>query len=649
MKRILTIILGCTCALTALAQDSEILDTVLVSASRHKQSLQSSNRNVIVISGDQLKKAPTQSIHDLLDFAVGIDARQRGTLGLQTDLSIRGSSFEQVLVLLNGTRLSDPQTGHHLMNLPVSKNDIEKIEILLGGGSYIFGGSAFSGAVNIITKDPSEDRFNLQGAYGSHNSYDLNVSQQFNGADHSILISANTTASDGFKENTDFNRNNLFLQGHFDMGEHELRLRSGYTWQNFGAQNFYSDNFPEQYEETKTLFASLGMISPGKVTLKREIYWRRNWDEFQLYREGDGFYRYNNGLFIKGEDTAATWYQGHNYHRSDVLGGKIEADTESKWGKTSVAAEYRYERIQSNNLGQALEASIPIQGSRGSYDLGDQRYNISLAAEQSKKLGDLHLTAALLANYNTAYEVDLYPAFTAGYNLSKQHKIYSSFNRSFRLPSYTDLYYRLGGAVGSKDLQPEKSLNYELGYKWLGKYHYLNVSLWRREGNNIIDWIQRCPSCDLVASNTSEVNFNGLDFNLKLSGMKGFDRLALQSINLGYSHIFSDTDELPYESLYVFDYLKNKLTLEVSHEIIADLSLSYSLSYQDRNGSYRDAATGTSLDYEDVLLLNARLAYQWGKLELYSTAQNLLNKTYFDRGNIELPGLWVWSGLSLSL
>ena len=98
-----------------------MLNPVVVSASRFEQSLLKSTRNVQIISGEEIENAPVNTVAELLDFMVGIDARQRGIYGTQTDLSIRGGSFEQVLVLVNGVRLADPQTGHHLMNLPVAK------------------------------------------------------------------------------------------------------------------------------------------------------------------------------------------------------------------------------------------------------------------------------------------------------------------------------------------------------------------------------------------------------------------------------------------------------------------------------------------------------------------------------------------------
>ncbi len=647
MKKTLLVI--CLLGTSISYGQSRLLDTALVSASRLNTSLQSANRNVQVIEGDEIANAPANSVAELLDFVIGIDARQRGMFGTQTDLSIRGGTFEQVLVLVNGVRLSDPQTGHHLMNLPVQKSDIERIEVLLGGGSYIFGGNAFSGAVNIITKDATEDKVTARAMIGSFDSYQAGFSQQLAGEYHQTRLSVNTSASEGFKPNTDFNNTNLYGQSTLRLGKHNLNLSGGYTWQNFGAQNFYSDNFPEQYEKTRTLFVNAGLKSGDKVTIDRQVYWRRNWDEFQLYREGPGFYEYDNGLFIKGNDTAASFYTGHNYHRSDVLGGKLEVQFSSAWGKTSLGGEYRYEEVVSNNLGEPLAAPITIDAERGAYSLGVDRHNLSFSVQQYKKAGRFDLSAALMVNYTTPYEPGLYPALTAGYNINRNHKLYGSFNRSFRLPSYTDLYYRLGGAVGSKDLRPENSLNYELGYKFMAKHHFFNVSLFRREGTDIIDWIQRCDTCNLVASNTSQVNFNGVDVSWRLKGLGFQNSLNMDFLEVGYSYIITDDQDPDYESLYVFDYLTHKATLRSQHSIIKGLKLSYSLSYQQRNGSYTDAESGDLTDYPSIFLVDAKLLYQWKSFDFSVSGQNLLDKRYFDRGNVELPGAWLWAGIEVSL
>lgn len=625
----------------------EMLDTAIVSASRFEQSLINSNRNVQVISGAEIAEAPVNTVAELLDFMTGIDARQRGSYGTQTDLSIRGGNFEQVLVLVNGVRLADPQTGHHLMNLPVPKEEIERIELLLGGGSYIFGANAFSGALNIITKKTQGTQTNTKFSYGSFNTLQSQIGQSFSNNTHQTRVSLSHNRSDGFKRNTDFVHSNASLQSEWKVKEDQFSFQAGYTDQAFGAQNFYSTNFPEQFERTQTLFGSLNWQSEGKLRLNRQIYWRRNWDEFQLYRESEDFYRFVDGRFESDYNTAPEWYTNHNHHRSDVAGAKVDAQWDNLWGKTAFGIDYRYEQILSNNLGDSLEMAVDIPNERESYFLGAARHNLSGAIQHLVNLRKLQLSGAVQINYNSDFDLGLYPALNAGYRLTEKQKIYASFNRSFRLPSYTDLYYRLGGALGSIDLKEEESLNYEIGYRFFLENWYFNLSLFRRQGKNIIDWTQACDTCDLIAGNTSKANFFGGELSLR----KQFEERSLGFVfaELGYAYLQTEQEQAAdtYRSLYVFDYLRHKISLRIKQEVlIENLSLNYYFSYQARAGEFQNAETGQLQSYPEVFLINLSLNYQWENWNFFANAQNLLDQPYFDRANVELPGLWVTTGLS---
>jgi vitamin B12 transporter len=632
----------------SLVGQTNLLDTVKVSASLNKQDLLNANRHVVVISKEEISNMPAMGISEILDFAVGIDARQRGPFDVQTDLSIRGSSFEQVLVLINGVRMSDPQTGHHLMNLPISQEDIERIEVLLGGSSAVFGSGAFAGSINIITKKAKSNRTLIDGSLGSFDAYQLRLSQQLRSEKTQTYVGLSTAAHNGFTANTDAENHNVSLQHLRQLGSQELQFNAGYNQKAFGAQNFYSTNFPTQFEKTKTLFLNLGVNTDmARSNLKREIYWRRHWDEFQLFREDPDFYNYENGRFINGQDTTPTWYAGHNYHRTDVIGGKLSGAFQTKFGKTSLMAEYRFERIVSNNLGEPLEANYPIAGSRGSYTLGASRDNIDLVLEHEVQFNKLSINAALLYNWNVVYtDQKFYPSFNIGYALSNQQRLFASANRSFRLPSYTDLYYRLGGAQGSLDLLPERSVNLELGYKYHRNTHFAQVSVFRRMGRDLIDWVTYADSLGLFAANITSLNVNGLDANYRFSPGK-----ILKQIEFGYSYYFgNEADEPGFESLYVLDYLRHKATARAQFSLVGDkLSISPAFSLQKRNGDYTQA-DGNLTEYPTILLVNLRVTYQLHtSTQVYVYGTNLLNQEYVDRGNVKLPGAWIWAGARVTL
>jgi iron complex outermembrane receptor protein len=139
------------------------LAEVIVQENRIQIPFSKLNRNMTIVDKLQLETTPARSLPEILAFVPGLDIRQRGVTGVQADIGIRGGSFEQTLMLLNGIKLTDPQTGHHLMNIPVPLIEIDRVEVLKGPASRIFGQNAYAGAINVITQLSEERYVKLQG------------------------------------------------------------------------------------------------------------------------------------------------------------------------------------------------------------------------------------------------------------------------------------------------------------------------------------------------------------------------------------------------------------------------------------------------------------------------------------------------------
>ena len=187
-----------------------MMDGVVVTASRTPVEAQKSTRIVTVITKTEIARAPGRNLNDILRNIPGLDIRQRGPLGTQADLSIRGGTFDQTLILLNGVNITDPQTGHHNLNLPVDIESIERIEILNGPAAKSFGPNAFSGVINIITGNRSPNRIStslLLGQYGLSGA-SANISNTLGKLEQ--FLSLSRTASDGYIENTDFSNGTVF-------------------------------------------------------------------------------------------------------------------------------------------------------------------------------------------------------------------------------------------------------------------------------------------------------------------------------------------------------------------------------------------------------------------------------------------------------
>ena len=144
-----------------------MMEEVNVTGTRAPLTVSQQARMVTVLSREDIKAAPVQSVNDLLKYAVGVDVRQKGALGALTDVSIRGGNSEQITILLNGINICDAQTGHNAFDFPVDLNEIERIEVLEGPAGRVYGTSSLLGAINIVTKTPQSSSLSARIEGGS--------------------------------------------------------------------------------------------------------------------------------------------------------------------------------------------------------------------------------------------------------------------------------------------------------------------------------------------------------------------------------------------------------------------------------------------------------------------------------------------------
>ncbi len=342
--------------------DTIQIDDIQILSSRVPTLSSETARVIYTIEKDEINALPVHSLQDLIEYASNVDVRQRGTEGVQADISIRGGNFEQTLILLNGFKMNDVQTGHHNMNLPVDIESIEKIEILQGPGNRIFGINAYSGAINFITNTKTAKRLKLSLFAGQHQYYGANASLSYNIKNWQNHLSVSKKTSGGYLpndsiNNTDFDVLNLFYETSIATYVADFIIQAGYSDKSFGANSFYTPAYPWQYENTKTIYAGYKTVKHGKnYNFLKSFYWKRHQDRFELFREDR--YQRNDDYFIYKNDTVATWYTGHNYHKTNLISSELKFDTKTVLGKTALGAEYRHAFIQSNKLG--LDMDMPI-------------------------------------------------------------------------------------------------------------------------------------------------------------------------------------------------------------------------------------------------------------------------------------------------
>ncbi len=594
-----------------------------------------------LITRSEIESLPIQTLSETLDLLPALDLRQRGMSDLQTDISIRGGTFNQNMVLLNGINVTNPHTGHNTLSLPVSFFGVDQIEVLKGAGGKLYGYSAFSGAINFTTglnKSPLKVEL-MGGDFGFKSAQAKTYFETGNQFEHHLM--AGYQEGDGHQENTDFESLNLFYHGKYQQNRTQLDWMAGYANKGFGAFNFYTPRFSNQFEEVTTQFAALKWNQDlGKLQLNANIYGLRSNDRFELFRENP-----------------PTWYTQHNKHQTDVVAAQLGANYTSAIGKTSLHSEWRRELINSNVLGEP-QTSVKEDENLFYTATKEAEFNhffarnildVTLAHQYNWK--DLKLNIGL-KSLHVEGVTKFYPGADLGYKINRSNYVVASVNKSMRLPTFTDLFYKGPTQISNPNLRAEEAITYDLTYAYKNKILNAQAAVFYRDAKNLIDWTL-APGEEVFRSmNISELGSFGVevetDFNLAVM----FDSEFLNNLRLGYSYLDNSDANEDFESTYAFDFLKHKLTANLVISPLENFQWSIGGFYQKRNGGYQRFVNEEAIGfvpYDDVITLNTKISYKYKKLTFLLDVFNILDQDAFDYGNILLPGRWAKFGVSFSL
>ena len=512
--------------------DKELmLDEVSITGSRAPMTALQAAKMVTVITREDVNRAAAASVNDLLKLTTGVDVRQRGGFGVQTDISINGGTFDQMAIFLNGINLSNPQTGHNAADFPVSLSDIERIEIYEGAAARVFGSAAFNGAINIVTKQhtDSEIQIGLQGGsfgtFGGDGSIAVNSKRIYN------RMSGGYLQSDGGTINDYFKKRQVFYQGSSSSRHLDLFWQAGLSSKDFGASTFYAAAYPNQYEETRRIVTSIKgdiKLLNERLILSPTLHWTRNVDHYQLIRDKEGA------------------ENGENYHRSDIYGGSLNAHLTWALGKTAAGMDIRKEHLISTAYGKLLQEEewTPIGGSTRMYNRKGDRTNTSFFLEHNVILRKWTVSAGLLLNKNTGLDSKFraYPGIDIAYRPNTHWKLYASWNKALRLP----------------------------------------LSGFYSRGRDMIDWVyETATSTRYHALNIGKLDNMGLNIHLR-------HQLSVVNYQLGYAYIHQthSTEQPIHKSLYALEYLRHQFTAKVDHPIYKQLSAHWDVRWQQRINGY---------------------------------------------------------------
>ncbi|MEW6195749.1 MAG: TonB-dependent receptor [Bacteroidota bacterium] len=577
------------------------IDEIIISASKTPVSQSQLARDVSVIDSNDIKSISANNIQDILKFIGSVDLRTRGAEGVQGDAAIRGGSFEQTLILINGVKIADPQTGHHNLNIPISTDNIERIEILKGQGSRIYGPNAFGGAINIITKKEKEGQILFAALGGENNLYEL----AFN-ASYPLRILGNNLSfskkkSDGYRHNTDFDITSFSFGQSISSGSNVTNLFFGYVDKKFGANSFYSDRFPDQWERTITkIFTASSDIEIAGLILSPKLYWRRNDDDYRL------------------DNTRPDWYR--NLHKTYSYGAELQSTINTFIGDVSISTEIANEEIKSTNLGSHQRTKGGVSGELNFYPV--EKLFIS--------------TGFFIYNYSSI-GWKFWPGIDAAYQLNNDIKIIASIGKAFRIPTFTELYYVSPANVGNPNLKHEEVINYELGFSYSQSSFDVSTNVFLKDGKNIIDWARQFSQEPWKVENVTNLKTAGVEIGFNLYPDKIFTAQPITKIGLQYTYLGSDRQTGSYQSKYLIDHLKHQLLISIFHQLPFGLRQSWILRYEDRE------------NFTSHFVTDTQVTTQLKNIRLFLRANNLFNTTYFDIPGIPMPGRWISAGFEFKI
>jgi vitamin B12 transporter len=578
------------------------LDTILIKSTRIDLPFKESSRTITVITSEVIKNSAATNVADLLQQVAGVDIRRRGTGGSQADLYIRGGGFDQTLLLVDGIKMDDAQTGHHTMNAALPIEVIERIEIIKGPAARVFGQNAFTGAINIVTKSKLANTasINLEtGSFGQVNG-SITIGREFENS--SLIAHVGVLTSDGYRENSDYNNYNYFLKGIFNKKNQPIEVLATFFEKKFGAQNFYTpDSWGfNEYEETQnSLLGASTTFRTEKFKITPRVYWKRGQDIFLLKRDDPSFYR--------------------NLHITNKVGVETNASYTSNLGITGFGVDVSRIFISSNNLGNR------------------NRTMANLFLEHRFKFADdkVDITPGVAVTYFSDFKFHAFPGLDIGFKLSENLKAYGNLGITYRIPTYTDLYYSDSSTDGNPNLKPEEAFAQEIGLKYNSGRFTSSVAIFNRDATNLIDYIrQNTTDAKFTATNIAKVNTKGFEVNTDYRfKIKEFN----QTLSFGYNYLNDDIlDQNKDLSRYSLNTLKHQFITRFTSKLFKNVR---------QNIIYKHAERSVGRSYN---VWDASIIVDFNTFDFTVTANNIFNADYIESGFVPMPPKNILFGLRYS-
>jgi outer membrane cobalamin receptor len=563
-------------------------ETVVVTASTQKVPLRNVGRSLVVLSRRDIERLPGRTVADVLRQVASVEVRARGVRGIQSDFQIRGAGFGQALVLVDGVRLNDAQSGHHNGDIPVPLDDVERIEVLLGPGASLHGADAFGGVVNVITRTDRPSVTARAGA-GAFDTRTLGASASGRTGDVRGTLSLEHETSDGFADDRDYRTTGV--RGTAALGG-RTTLTLAHLDREFGAAGFYGP--APSREWTRQTLATVGRRFDGPA----------GWEG-----SATASYRTHGDRFVYDRRQPALSDNRHRTHAGLVsLRGTRRATAGTR---ISVGLDGGGDWIRSSNL-------------------GDRSYgHASASAEVQQLLGDrTFLYPGVRVDAYERFGTAVSPALSVATQLRTDLKLRAAGGSTFRVPTFTELYYRDPNHLASDALVPERAWSFEAGVDWTRAGTRLSATGFVRLDDSLIDWVRETPAVRWRTTNVRDARTRGIE----LAARRAVGRHA----ELGAQYAWLDTRApgLVLLSKYVLDFARHSVAVTGSGDALG-LTAGTRLDWKRR------------ADGRSYWLLDARVARALGPARLYVEGTNLLDAEYQEVRGVAMPGRALYAGLEV--
>jgi len=623
-------------SLQGFAQQTEVeLSNVTVTASLQAQQQKETGRNIISIKGETFRSLPVNSLDELLRYVPGIEIQQRGPQGSQSDITIRGGTFQQVLVLIDGVKLNDPNTGHFSSYIPINTAEIDRIEILKGAASAIYGSEAVGGVINIITKTfaaKKKDGQNFAGRIvtGSDQLFnaDANYKWQRNGSTFTIGAAINNAKGQPMRGTTGFfhlNMGNIAFSHSFKK-EWTLNVRTALDNRKFNAQNFYTTFASDTANEKINSWWS--QVNLNKKTAKGQI----------------------------NVDVAYKKLRDQYWFRPSAAPN----DNKSNLFTTQLYYTTAFNKKNSNTTGVQLHRKQISSNDRGNHTLW---HGAVYSVFRHKLKNDFYLNESIRLDWDESYGAVVVPQVNIAWSPSKL-TIRASVGKSIRDADFTERYNNYnkalvtGGSIGNPDLVAESSWNYEAGADYTVSNNLkISSTLFNQDQRNLIDWTTT-PYADMprksnlsptgtyaLAKNNNKVRTSGVELDMVYN--KKINESSTILVTTGITFLQTKMNS-GTPSFYISSHAKQLINFSAAYTVRSFL-FSVTGLYKNRN---EQKATAINAEITPTyLVVNAKLGFQLPKKSgrLFIQTDNLFDKQYSDLLGSKMPGRWLSGGFEIAL